>query len=135
MTIRFRGPLRPEVYAAALTEIVRRHEVFRTRFPAVDGAPVQEVGPAMPVRLPVIDLSALPAARRERHAEALVAHLLAMTFDLLAPPLARWTLLRVEREDHVLVQVEHHFVHDGWSFSVLVREMRAFLGARDKVAA
>ena len=33
-TIRFRGAVKTDVLEAALTEVVRRHEVFRTRFPS-----------------------------------------------------------------------------------------------------
>src|SRR3546814_11360010 len=34
-----------------------------------------------------------------------------------------WTLLRLGAEDHVLVHMEHHLVHDGWSFNVFLREL------------
>ena len=45
------------------------------------------------------------------------------------PPLVRWTLLRVGRRRHVLIHVEHHLVHDGWSFSVLLRELKTLYQA------
>ncbi|MFP5285005.1 MAG: AMP-binding protein, partial [Thermoanaerobaculia bacterium] len=122
-TIRFRGPLDPAVLEAALTEIVRRHEVFRTRFPTVDGAPVQEPLPPFPIRLPAVDLGALPAGRAGEEAEELVRRELQQAFDLLQVPLARWLLLVHGPEDHTLVQVEHHFVHDGWSFARMLLEL------------
>jgi amino acid adenylation domain-containing protein len=123
-TIRLRGPLDPGVLAATLTEIVRRHEVFRTRFPAVDGSPVQEPLPPFPIRLPVADLSALPAGKAEEEAEALVRLEMRQPFDLLEVPLVRWLLIVHAPEDHTLVQVEHHFVHDGWSFARMLLEIR-----------
>ena len=129
MALRFSGPLDPEVYARALTEIVRRHEVLRTTFPAVDGRPVQAIHPPFAVPLPVVDLSTVPAAEREALAERLIAEELRWPFDLTKLPLARWKLLRLAADDHVLVQVEHHFVHDGWSFALLLREMRALYEA------
>ncbi|HET9228124.1 MAG TPA: amino acid adenylation domain-containing protein, partial [Thermoanaerobaculia bacterium] len=123
-TIRFRGPLRPDVLQAAMTEVLRRHEIFRTRFPAVDGVPVQEPLPPFQASLPVIDLGALPADRMEEEAEALIVRELRRPFDLLQAPLVRWHLLRRGPEDFTLVQVEHHFVHDGWSFARLLLEIR-----------
>ncbi|HEV7518636.1 MAG TPA: condensation domain-containing protein, partial [Thermoanaerobaculia bacterium] len=43
---RLRGPLAAEVLARSLTEIVRRHEILRTVFTAVDGRAVQVVAAA-----------------------------------------------------------------------------------------
>ncbi len=128
-TFRYRGPLDPGIYRRVLTEIVRRHEVFRTRFPVRDGRPVQEVQPPMPVPLPVVDLSGLDAGRREDHAEAVVQRELRRPFDIENLPLARWMLLKMEPLDHILVQVEFHYVHDGWSFALLLRETKALYEA------
>ncbi|HVH13552.1 MAG TPA: amino acid adenylation domain-containing protein, partial [Longimicrobium sp.] len=33
--------------------------------------------------------------------------------------------VRMAPDEHVFVIVEHHFVHDGWSFGIFLREMRA----------
>ena len=54
-----------------LNEVVRRHEVLRTRFVAVNGAPVQVIAPASQVALPVLDLSELPEEQREAEAPAI----------------------------------------------------------------
>ena len=50
-------------------------------------------------------------------------------FDLQRLPLLRWTLLRLSHNDHILVESEHHLVHDGWSLSVLLRELQALYSA------
>ena len=57
--VRLKGELQVEALERTLTEIVRRHEVLRTRFVEVGGEPRQEVLPAAPVVLPVTDLSGL----------------------------------------------------------------------------
>ncbi len=122
--IGIRGPLRVELLARALGEIVRRHEVLRTTFPAVDGVPIQLIHPPAGFVLPVIDLGRLPAGRRQERAEALVRQLIRTRFDLERGPLFHWRLLRLDAAVHELVQVEHHFVHDGWSFAVLQQEIK-----------
>ncbi|MCS0600877.1 amino acid adenylation domain-containing protein [Streptomyces sp. LP11] len=124
-TIRLRGPLDAEALGATITEVVRRHEIFRTAFTTVDGVPMQEVRPPMTVRLPVVDLEDVPEADRERRTEDVVRETIRRPFELTDPPLARWLLIRHAADDHTLVQVEHHFVHDGWSFGVLLDEIRA----------
>ncbi|MEE8526489.1 MAG: amino acid adenylation domain-containing protein, partial [Thermoanaerobaculia bacterium] len=130
LTVRFEGPLRVAVLARALTEVVRRHEVLRTTFAAgADSRPLQTIHPPPEIRPPVVDLSQLPAAVREQAAEGVIAVELARPFAIDRLPLVRWTLLRMAPEDHMLVQVEHHFVHDGWSLAVLLREIKVLYQA------
>jgi len=124
-----RGPLRPGPLRRALSEIVRRHEVLRTSFPAAGGVPIQMIHAPRPVPLPLLDLGFLPAARRRDVAEGLIAELVARPFDVARLPLIRWRLLRLDAGRHALVQVEHHLVHDGWSLAVLLRELEALYEA------
>ncbi|MFE1197408.1 amino acid adenylation domain-containing protein [Streptomyces olivaceoviridis] len=124
-TIRLRGPLDATALRDTLTEIVRRHEIFRTAFMTVDGVPVQEPRPPMPVQMPVVDLEDVLPEEREARTEEVVRETIRKPFELTDPPLARWLLIRHAADDHTLVQVEHHFVHDGWSFGILLDEIRA----------
>ncbi|MER7257689.1 condensation domain-containing protein, partial [Streptomyces parvus] len=55
LILRLRGPVRPDVVQASLSAIVARHEVLRTVFAAERGVPVQVIGPAYEVALPVVD--------------------------------------------------------------------------------
>ena len=128
-TVRFRGPLDRGVLAGALDEIVRRHEVLRTTFPAVDGTPVQVVHPPWRARVPLVDLAGLPEARREALAERLVHRRVRHRFDVARLPLVAWSLLRMGPGDHLFVQVEQHFVHDGWSIGVFLGELEAIYTA------
>ena len=126
-TLRLRGPLDHAALRDSITEIVRRHEIFRTSFVPADGQPVQIVHPPMPVLLPLHDLS---GQATDDQVERIVAGEMREPFDLAAPPLARWALLRLSEEDHMLVHVEHHMVHDGWSFVLFLEELRALYAAR-----
>src|SRR5882672_9743745 len=63
--LRLEMPLDIGALERSLTEIVRRHEALRTTFQAVDGRPVQIVGPPTAVTLPVVDLSGLDNEYRE----------------------------------------------------------------------
>ncbi|MEW5930755.1 MAG: amino acid adenylation domain-containing protein, partial [Gemmatimonadota bacterium] len=127
--LRVRGPLDVAALERALGEIVRRHEVLRTTFPGVDGRPVQRVHAPWPVVLDPADLAGLAPDEREAAVRAHLAEEIARPFDLARLPLVRWTLLRVAPDDHVLAAVEHHFVHDGWSFGVFLRELKALYEA------
>ena len=128
-TIRFAGPLDPEALGRTLSELVRRHEVLRTSFPAAGGRPAQVIHPPFAAALPRIDLTALPPELREECAEALVHAGIRRGFDVARLPLLRWILFELGPQDHLFLQVEHHFVHDGWSLAVYLRELVAIYAA------
>jgi amino acid adenylation domain-containing protein/FkbM family methyltransferase len=130
-TLHLSGRLDRRAFGGALAEVVRRHEIFRTTFPAENGKPVQRVHPAaewVPA-LPLIDLAGLPPERRAAAAAACQAECFARPFTVERLPLVRWTLLRLAPAEHVWVHVEHHLVHDGWSFNRLLEELAALYAA------
>jgi amino acid adenylation domain-containing protein len=130
-SLRFRGVFSPPALEAACTEVIRRHEIFRTTFPASGGRPVQVIHPPFAVSIPLVDLAALAGpGRREDEMERQIALSLAMPFVITRLPLIRWTLFRVAETDHVLLHVEHHFVHDGWSIGLVQNEIRALYRER-----
>ncbi|HEX3130862.1 MAG TPA: amino acid adenylation domain-containing protein, partial [Thermoanaerobaculia bacterium] len=119
--LRIEGPLDVDALAAALREIVRRHEALRTIFPVVDDEPVQRILPEIP-GLAVLDL---PEEEREE---------IVRGFPLETGPLFRSTLLRIAPDEHRLILNAHHIVSDGWSLGVLSHELgelyRAFAAGR-----
>ncbi|HEX5719734.1 MAG TPA: FkbM family methyltransferase, partial [Thermoanaerobaculia bacterium] len=127
--IRFCGRLDPEALRRSLEEIVRRHEIFRTTFPTVDGRPVQRFHPAWEVPLPWVDLAGLPAEQRQAEAKRVLDMECRKPFAVDRLPLVRWTLIRLAPDDHVWLHAEHHLVHDGWSFNRLVGELAALYRA------
>ena len=121
--LRFSGDLELPVFAASLTEVVRRNEVLRTVFVADDGRPVQRILPAGPVPLPVVDLGGLAPADREREAAVLAKREIGRSFDLARGPLLRAHLLRLGDGEHAILLAQHHIVSDGWSVSLFLREI------------
>ncbi len=124
-----RGPLRTDGLAAAMGEIVRRHEALRTVFRDAPGEPVQVVLPPAALPLPVIDLGGLPAAARQGEAERILAAEGRRPFDLAAGPLLRTELIRLGGEEHLLAVLMHHIVSDAWSLGVTFRELSALYRA------
>ena len=127
-TLRFKGDLRIDVLERALSEIVRRHEIFRTAFPSSDGQPFQRIHDPWRVEVPLIDLSTSPGDR-ESLALACVEREVRRPFDLEVLPLLRWTTIRLEANEHLLVHVEHHLVHDGWSWNLFLAELEQLYGS------
>ncbi len=119
------GDLDVAVLAASLRMILGRHQVLRTRFPAVGGKPCQEIGPVPELSPPIIDLDGLRPAERDGELRRLARPSAAVSFDLAAGPLLRASLVRLQERDHVLLLSVHHIVFDGWSQAVLMRELVA----------
>ncbi len=126
------GPLAAGAFAAAFSEVVRRHEVLCTRFAATGGEPRQVIDREASLAMPCIDLAALPPARREQEAARLVREESLAPFDLTGGAVMRVRLLRLTArgpEEHAVLVTVHHIAADGWSMGVLVREVASLYAA------
>lgn len=123
------GRLEAERLKAALGEIVKRHEVLRTRFLMHGGEPRQIVEPAVRFGFETQDLSEVSEAQRQERAEAISREEAVRSFDLATGPLFRGQLLRLEAEKHLLLLTMHHIVADGWSVGIITDELGEFYAA------
>jgi amino acid adenylation domain-containing protein len=123
LQIEIRAAVDPGVLAAAINEIVRRHEALRTAFRVTEGRPVQVVSPVATVPLPQVDISRYPASELEERTRSLATDEARRPFDLGLPPLVRTTLVHRGPADHVLLLTIHHIVADGWSVGIFAREL------------
>jgi amino acid adenylation domain-containing protein/non-ribosomal peptide synthase protein (TIGR01720 family) len=129
VALKLSGALDRGALQATLGEVVRRHEVLRTRFRSDGGKPVPVLEDAHRLQVPVVDLSGLSddepvqeSARRGREEAS-------RGFDLSRGPLLRVSLMRLAEEEHLALLTMHHIVSDAWSFGVLVREVAALYPA------
>ena len=121
--LRLQGRLEVSSLIRAINGLTARHENLRTLFPAINGKPVQRILPVLELELAVIDLSSMGEADRLQWAEQLTNNEVQRPFDLAEGPLARFTLLRLEDELHILLIAKHHIISDGWSLGVLISEL------------
>ena len=119
------GPVERTVLERALTEIVRRHEILRTRFSDREAEPFQTILPAEPVTATYLDFSDLSETDMRRSIEAVSQRESKTPFCLEAPPLFRATLIARAPEKFTLLFTIHHIVSDGSSMDVLKRELSA----------
>jgi amino acid adenylation domain-containing protein len=123
LCFRLRGALRPAALAQCFREIERRHESLRTVFAPGDPIPLQVIQPAGERAFPLVDLSALPPARREETAWELAREEGRVPFDLGRGPLWWTSLIRLSGSDHLLLVTMHHIISDAWSLGVFYREL------------
>ncbi|WP_186066623.1 non-ribosomal peptide synthetase/type I polyketide synthase [Burkholderia gladioli] len=126
VALSLRGAVRAEALERALSALVERHEILRTRFEAAEGGARQIVEPAAPVALARLDLgSEADESRQAAALDRLLRDEVERPFDLASGPLLRAALVRLDDTRHVMLLNMHHIVSDGWSADVLVRELGA----------
>ena len=119
------GKLDVEALEKSLNALALRHEVLRTTFhyDGIQSEPVQRIHPHEHWRLQVYDFSAVSEEERGAHLQTLIERMGKERFCLDRLPLVRWALVQMSSQEHVLIQVEHHLVHDGYSFNILLSEL------------
>ncbi|MFI5668039.1 amino acid adenylation domain-containing protein [Streptomyces sp. NPDC051704] len=123
-SLRMHGPVDITALQGALSHIVTRHEILRTTFHDGTNGPVQVVHEPWQAKVEVADLTGLPEQDRDAELEARIRAEVAVGFDVAALPLVRWHLFRLAPDEWRLLQVEHHFAHDGWSAQLFLAELR-----------
>lgn len=133
VTIRKAGTIDVAILQRALSEIVRRHEAWRTNIRVINGQPVQVVRPATPFEIPVKDLRSFPAGGRESEALRLATQDALRPFDFGDGPLYRALLVHMSDEDHRLYLTLHHIIFDGTSiYRVLLPELETLYAAYER---
>ena len=121
--VRLRGPFNPEFFKQAVEEVMRRHESLRTRFVTDEGRGWQEIDEASELDVPVLDLRHMSNDEQSNEVRRLATLEVQKPFDLTRGPLLRLTVLQLAEDEHVLMLTMHHIVSDGWSMTVLMREL------------
>ncbi|MDM9379445.1 amino acid adenylation domain-containing protein [Chlorogloeopsis sp. ULAP01] len=129
IVINFKGCINLIALQDSLNEIIRRHEVLRTSFTVKDGQPVQVVNEAVIVTLSVEDLRSLSENERIQEAQRLVTEFAQQPFDLSAQSLLRSKILQLNDKNYQLLVTLHHIIADGWSTSILIKELTALYEA------
>jgi amino acid adenylation domain-containing protein len=126
---RLTGQLNITALEQSLNEIIRRHEVLRMTFPAVNGQPSQAITPSITLTLPLTDLGEHPETEREVIAQQIATEEAQQPFNLAQEPLFRAKLLRLTEAESVLLLNMHHIISDGWSFDIFFQELATLYSA------
>lgn len=120
--LRYPGPLDRGLLLQALNLLAARHEALRTRLVPSGGSALQVVDPpdsGFPVAFE--DLTGLPDAAE--HFARTRMEVEGSPFRLGEQPMVRGCLVALEPEYHVLLLTAHHIIFDGWSRTLLLREL------------
>ncbi|WP_236950150.1 non-ribosomal peptide synthetase [Mycobacterium sp. MS1601] len=120
--INITGPLDHDLFQRATETVARRHNALTAAFTTIgDGTPVAVYAGAVAPDFDVVD------ARGHADPDTVVAQRARYErerrFDLAAPPLTRYTLVRRTDNLHTMIQTVHHIVADGWSVPVVLDDL------------
>ncbi|MFD9591121.1 condensation domain-containing protein, partial [Streptomyces sp. NPDC059980] len=126
IALRLSGELDREALAAALRDVVERHESLRTVFPeGEDGTPFQRI---LDTERAWTGLDVISTSEGEL--DELIASLRQVGFDVTVDVPIRARLFSLSSDSHVLVVVLHHIAGDGWSMAPLARDVATAYEAR-----
>jgi thioesterase domain-containing protein/NRPS condensation-like uncharacterized protein len=111
--------------AAALSELVRRHESLRTTFEVVEGRLSQAIHPPFELHLSIEDLRHMAKNERQQQASVIIRSQARIPMDLEIGPLIFAHAVRMTADEHILLITIHHSVCDGWSNGVVLRDFAA----------
>lgn len=81
------------------------------------------------LEVPLLDLSGSARADQQLAVRRIAAQTAQEPFDLQRGPLIRTRLLRLDTDQHLLLLVLHYTIADGWSLSIVWRELAALYAA------
>ncbi|MGW4635099.1 amino acid adenylation domain-containing protein [Nocardia sp. NPDC004415] len=125
VVLRLSGALDTAAMRLAFADVVARHEILRTVYPAVEHTPTQVV---LPVGHP--EVPGLTVDDTTVDVNGAVAQLISTTFDVTAEVPLRAVLFTAAPTEFVLALTVHHIAADGFSGGPLTRDLVAAYTAR-----
>ncbi|NUK35309.1 amino acid adenylation domain-containing protein [Streptomyces lunaelactis] len=119
------GDLDADALAAAIQDVVGRHEVLRTVLFEADGVPYQRI---LPVEEALLEVPVVPV--QPDKVDDAIEQEISYAFDLYAEIPVRARVLKHAPDQHVLVLLFHHIAADGESAVPLLRDLTTAYTAR-----
>ncbi len=128
---RIRGTIDTDLLRASLFKLIARHEVLRATCANTSEGPKLKITPAENIDVDGtwFEIEQLPGDCTEAELLERVNAEVSPALPLSSVPLIRSRLLRCNATDAVLTFTTHHFVVDGWSCGILMRELSAIYNA------
>ncbi|MBC7887439.1 MAG: amino acid adenylation domain-containing protein, partial [Ferruginibacter sp.] len=125
--LRLKGKLNKEALSFAFSQIINRHEPLRTAIREEAGIGYQLIQNPGAWQLSFNEGSTF--ASDPAGLQQYVQQLINAPFDLSKDYMLRAELIRLDEPEHFLVVTLHHIASDGWSTSIIIKELVQFYEA------
>lgn len=129
-TARWRGAVEPDVFAAAVADVTRRHDALRIVFTDTGLDPAVTFRDDIDPPITFADLSTVPERHRGPRQGSILGLERSRGFDLREGPLWRVALLRLSDTDHLVAISMFHMIADGWSTGIFLKDLDTAYRAR-----
>ncbi|HEX2924789.1 MAG TPA: condensation domain-containing protein [Ruminiclostridium sp.] len=119
--LKINGAVNLQALKQSLNEIVRRHEILRTKFKEDNGKRYQSVSKTWELEFTVRDLNGTDDIEETVH--MYVVDESNRVFSKSNDLFLRTTVLYINEIESVLILTTHHLAADGWSMNILVNEL------------
>jgi hypothetical protein len=125
--LHLKGEVNIDALDYAFKSIVNRHEILRTVIYEKNGQGFQKVINENRSELKIIDGAGYKANKPAL--QGFIRQLIREPFDLSKDQKLRASLIKIDKDEYILVATMHHIASDAWSSSVLVKEVAEFYTA------
>ncbi len=120
----YRGPMDVAAFKESWRRVIQRHEILRTSFVSNDGERFSQFVHDDPeLDFQTLDWSDLSSSEQQRQRNEFLKSDCERRFDLAVAPLLRIAVLRTGEEAFWIVISNHHIILDGWSMSLVRKEV------------
>ena len=126
---RLKGPLNTDFIKQSVSEITRRHDIFRMTFTSENGELQQIVVDESLFAFSLVNLTDTNSEIIEEQLQSLISSEVKKPFDLEQGPLLRVTLFCISDDEHYLLIMMHHIITDLRSKELFSAELSFFYNA------
>ncbi|MFZ1289534.1 MAG: amino acid adenylation domain-containing protein [Melioribacteraceae bacterium] len=123
--VKITGNVNTDYFVSAINEVVKRHEILRTKFIEIDGEGFQEIIDEVEVEAFKYDISG-KSINVEVELNKIFETEFQKPFKLYEIPLFRIIIIKVTEKLNYLLIPMHHIISDNWSTGIFVKEIIQF---------
>lgn len=124
-SIRVSGSVSIDMLVKAVTDLVNRHEIFRTTFKTIDGEPCPVIEDKPEINIRIKDYSRIRDGNIDEAVQDHIKKTVRIPFDFQKSPLYKIIVYTLAPDEIMVVLFIPHILSDGWSFDVFQRELES----------
>ena len=124
LSLRIEGLLDRSALQEVLKKITCRHQAFSSTIHNCQGVPEIKIESGQTLNYQEMEPVGISSQERELDIKLKIKENTGIPFDYSTPPLYRFILFKISPRDNLLVLIIPHILIDGWSFSIITREIK-----------